>query len=466
MIPVTTLAGQKVAVFGLGGSGIATALAIVAGGGDVVAFDDNAEQCARAAAAGIKVADLRDEDWDAFKALVLSPGVPLTHPAPHWSVQCAHSAGLPVIGDIELFARERRAHVPNSAFIAITGTNGKSTTAALIAHLLQAAGRDVMLGGNIGTAVLSLPALRSTCHYVVECSSYQIDLAPSLDPSIGVLMNLAADHLDRHGSMDNYATIKERLVANSDAAVVGVDDRRSVEVADRLEMSGKPVRRISQKGPLAAGVYAAGTRIVEVDDAASADIGDVANLAALRGTHNRQNAAAAAAVARLLGVDRDVIGAALTTFPGLAHRMEEVGRIGRVLFINDSKATNADATAKALASFQPIYWIAGGLAKSEGITPLSGFFPRIHKAYLIGEAAASFSETLAGQVEAELSGDLATAVQAALDDARHDEAAEPVVLLSPACASFDQFENFEARGDAFRAEVGALSRAQAVKETI
>ncbi len=466
MIPVTTLRGRKVALFGLGGSGVATAKAVLAGGAAVVAFDDKPSQCDRAADAGIPIADLRQADWSEFDTLVLAPGVPLTHPSPHWSVQCARSAGLPVIGDIELFCRERRAHSPGAPFIAITGTNGKSTTAALLAHVLNAAGRDTALGGNIGTAVLSLPPLRPSCHYVVECSSYQIDLAPSLDPTIGVMMNLAPDHLDRHGTMENYAAIKERLAANSATAIVGVDDRLSAAIADRVEQAGRPVVRISQKGPLAAGVYAHSTRIVELNDGRADDVSDVGMVATLRGEHNRQNAAAATAVARQLGIGREEIGRALATFPGLAHRMEEVGRIDGVTFINDSKATNADAAARALACFTAIYWIAGGLAKAGGITTLKDYFPRIRGAYLIGEAAGEFAETLDGQVPVDMCGELDKAVAAAAAAAAADRSGEAVVLLSPACASFDQFASFEARGDAFRAAVRALSTNPAVKEPI
>ncbi len=365
----------------------------------------------------------------------------------------AQAAGVEVIGDIELFCRERRRHCPDAPFIAITGTNGKSTTTALIAHLIATAGRDVQMGGNIGKAILSLePPSRGRTH-VIECSSFQIDLAPSLDPSIGVLLNVTPDHLDRHGTFDAYAAIKQRLVADSGIAVIAVDDKPSQAIADRVARSGKRVIRVSARRPLADGVYAAGSEIVAVADGASTRVASLAGIGALRGAHNAQNASAAVAVARALGLDPATIVRGLHSFPGLSHRMEEVGRRGRVLFVNDSKATNADAAAKALASFAPIYWIAGGRPKEGGIASLSDFFPRIAKAYLIGEAAEDFARTLGEKVPHVMSGTLSAALAAAAADAAADKAAEPVVLLSPACASYDQFKNFERRGDAFRALV-------------
>ncbi len=453
MIPVTSFAEKNVAVFGLGESGRASALALAAGGANVAAWDDNENAVAAARAAGIAIVDLHVADWRRFAALVLAPGVPLTHPVPHWTVRSAEAAGIEIIGDIELFCRERRRHVPDAPFVAITGTNGKSTTTALIAHLVASAGRDVQMGGNIGKAVLSLePPSRGRTH-VVECSSFQIDLAPSLDPSIGVLLNITPDHIDRHGTFEAYAAIKERLVADSTVAVIAVDDKPSQAIADRVARSGTRVIRVSNRRPLADGVYAAGSEIVAVGDGASIRVASLAGMGSLRGAHNAQNAAAAVAVARALGIDQPTIVRGLKSFPGLSHRMEEVGRRGRVLFVNDSKATNADAAAKALASFAPIYWIAGGRPKEAGIAPLADFFPRIAKAYLIGEAAEDFARTLGDSVPHVMSGSLSAAVAAAAADAAQDPAAEPVVLLSPACASYDQFKNFEMRGDAFRALV-------------
>ncbi|MGB7101381.1 MAG: UDP-N-acetylmuramoyl-L-alanine--D-glutamate ligase [Xanthobacteraceae bacterium] len=459
MIPVTTFAGKKVAVFGLGGSGLASAEALVAGGADVVAADDDVQSIAKAQAAGIATADLRKADWSKFTALVLAPGVPLTHPAPHWTVQLAQRAGVEVIGDIELFCRERRRVAPDAPLVAITGTNGKSTTTALVAHLAASAGMDAQLGGNIGTAILSLTPPQAGRVHVIECSSYQIDLAPSLDPSIGILINLSEDHLDRHGTMEHYAAVKERLVAGvpkTGTAIVGVDDEWCCAVADRLEQFGKPVVRISVRHKLVNGIYVEQQRIISAAEGKASSIAGIAGIGSLRGLHNAQNAACATAAALALGLSPAAIQSGLRSFPGLAHRMEEVGRHGAVLFVNDSKATNADSTAQALACFSDIFWIAGGKRKTGGIESLRSFFPRIRKAYLIGEAAREFAATLGAEVPHEIPGTLDKALAAAARDAEKSAAAEPVVLLSPACASFDQYRNFEIRGDAFRALVRAL----------
>jgi UDP-N-acetylmuramoylalanine--D-glutamate ligase len=456
MIPATTFGGRSVALFGLGGSGLATARALVAGGAAVTAWDDNPDSVARARAEDIPVGDLRQADWAALSALVLSPGVPLTHPKPHWTVDLARGAGVEIIGDIELFARERAAHAPGSPFIAITGTNGKSTTTALIAHILARSGRDAQMGGNIGRAVMTLDPPAADRFHVVECSSYQIELSPSLNPSAGILLNLTPDHLDRHGTMQRYAEIKERLVAGSDTAVIGIDDSYCVQIADRLERAGKTVVRISKRLPLTDGYFADGTDLMEAVHGQYSRIGFLEGVGSLRGQHNAQNALAAVAACLAVGLDLGEIQSGLETFPGLAHRMEQVGRRGRVLFVNDSKATNADAAAPALSSFPRIYWIAGGLPKEGGIDPLRSFFPRIAKAYLIGEAAPGFAATLGDAARYEISGTLTAALDHAAADAARDGEGEPVVLLSPACASFDQFRNFEVRGDAFRDAVLAL----------
>jgi UDP-N-acetylmuramoylalanine--D-glutamate ligase len=453
MIPVTTFAGRKVAVFGLGGSGLIAASALCAGGADVVGWDDGADRIAHAASAGIPVTDLRELDWSKIAALVLAPGVPLTHPAPHWSVGLARAMAVEVIGDIELFCRERRAHAPDAPFVAITGTNGKSTTTALIAHLCAQAGFDTQLGGNIGTAILSLAPPRAGRVHVIECSSFQIDLAPGIDPSVGILINLTEDHLDRHGTLANYGAVKERLIAGvprSGTAIVGVDDNWCQAVADRAERSGRRVVRVSVRRPLAYGIYVEAERIFEATGGTARELAQLGNIGSLRGRHNAQNAACAVAAALVLGLDLRAIEAGLRTFPGLAHRMEEVGRKDRVLFINDSKATNADSAAQALACFDDIFWIAGGKPKTGGIASLSGFFPRIRKAYLIGAAAEEFAATLDGKVDHVAAGTLDRAVEEAARDAAASGLDHPVVLLSPACASFDQFQSFEARGTVFR----------------
>jgi UDP-N-acetylmuramoylalanine--D-glutamate ligase len=426
MIPVTTFEGRKVALFGLGGSGLATARALRAGGADVVCFDDNEARVTQAAGEGLATQNLRDLDWSDVAALVLAPGVPLTHPVPHWSVDLARDVGVEIVGDVELFCRERRKQCPAAPLIAITGTNGKSTTTALIAHLLKALGRDVQLGGNIGTPVLELDPPQPGRHYVVECSSYQIDLAPTLDATVGIHMNLSPDHLDRHGSMENYAAIKERLVAGAKVAVVGVDDRLSSAIADRMELARKPVCRIAGEKELTNGIYARHGRLIEAHDGSQVEVALLGGIDSLRGDHNGQNAAAAFAALRALEIPAAQIAEALKTFPGLHHRMEVVEKKGRIR------------------------------AKAGGISSLDEYFPKIAKTFLIGEAAQDFAKTLDGRVPFKISGTLNQAVQDAAAEAAEDGAEEIAILLSPACASFDQFPNFELRGAAFVDAVRAL----------
>ncbi len=458
---LTSFEGRCVALFGLGSSGIVAGQSLVAGGATVAAWDDSAASRAKGAAAGLRLVDLRTADWSAFDSFVVAPGVPLTHPVPHWSVALARAAGVEVIGDIELFCRERARRAPTSRFVAITGTNGKSTTTALTTHLFRCFGYDVGMGGNIGTPILQLPPPSAAFVHVVECSSFQIDLAPGLDPSVGVLLNLTPDHLDRHGTMANYAAIKERLVAGAGTAVVSVDDAACAAIAGRLAARGRPVARISAAGhAVASGVTFEGTRLVRHRDGVAARIADLAGIASLRGAHNGQNAAAAVAA---LGADADDLPrlqAALASFPGLAHRMEPVGRLGRVLFVNDSKATNADAAEKALLSFPRVRWIIGGIAKEGGIEPLRPLFSRVAKAYLVGQAADAFAATLGTAVPWERCGTIDAATARATRDAAATGGDE-VVLLSPACASYDQFSGFDKRGDHFRRLVQAmLSAAQ------
>jgi UDP-N-acetylmuramoylalanine--D-glutamate ligase len=459
MIPVTSFAGKTVAVFGLGGSGLASCHALKAGGAEVIAGDDNADNIAKAAQAGFVTADLRSVSWANFAALILTPGAPLTHPAPHWSVLLARESGVEVIGDIELFCRERRRYAPDAPFVAITGTNGKSTTTALIAHLMKVAGYDTQMGGNIGTAILSLEPPRMGRVHVVEMSSYQIDLTPSLDPTVGILINISEDHIDRHGTLEHYAAVKERLVAgvqNQGTSIIGVDDIYCRNIADRLDRAGKRVVRVSVKNPLADGVYVERETILRAAGGARSEIARIGGVGSLRGLHNAQNAACASACAQALGVSGEVLQNGLRSFPGLAHRMEQVGRLGNVLFVNDSKGTNADAAAHALSSFADIFWIAGGKPKAGGITGLTDYFPRIRKAYLIGEAAQEFAGTLGKSAPHEISETLDVAVANAARDAEASGLHDPVVLLSPACASFDQYRNFEIRGAKFRDLVNAL----------
>lgn len=467
MTPVTSFCGKTVALFGLGGSGLATARALVAGGASVAAWDDNPASVAKAATEGLQTRDLTQADWSVFSALILAPGVPLTHPEPHWTVKLAEKAGIPVIGDIELFFQERAATAHDAPVVCITGTNGKSTTTALIAHVLRTTGRDVQVGGNIGTAILALEPPSASRIHVIECSSFQIDLTPSMHPSVGVQLNLTPDHLDRHGDFEHYGAIKERLLEGSDIAIIGVDDEPSKQMARRRAKSGRALVKISGEQPLDAGVFAGvtanggtlDTRIVEVKDGKPRVVANLAGIGSLRGAHNAQNAAAVYAVCAALGLTADQIAAAFRTYPGLAHRMEDVGRLGRIVFINDSKATNADSTQKALTSFRGIYWILGGKPKAGGIESLTRYFSNIAKAYLIGDATEMFAATFDadGRVAYERSGTLDAALASALRDAQASTGTgEIAILLSPACASYDQFPNFEVRGNHFKSLVAAL----------
>jgi UDP-N-acetylmuramoylalanine--D-glutamate ligase len=476
MIPVTTFANKTVAVFGLGASGNATALALMAGGAAVAAWDDGAAGRAGAEKAGIPLVDLSTADWSQFAALILAPGVALTHPEPHWTVQKAKAAGIEVIGDIELFCRERNAHAPDAPFIAITGTNGKSTTTALIAHILREAGKDVQMGGNIGVPILALeppagalglapePQDQKLRFHVIEMSSFQIDLTPNVNPTVGVLLNITPDHLDRHGTMENYANLKYRLTILSDVKVWGMPAFKTLlelQPMDGLSLELKAiyadwgVERISYVGNSRDTVILIRGSILQKTNSTHV-LCDLDGVTTLRGAHNSENAAAA--FAALDGIlDDATIARHIRTYPGLPHRMEEIGRVGSTLFINDSKATNADSTEKALLSFpRDVFWIVGGKAKEGGIEPLRRYFPGIVRAYLIGASSDAFAQTLDGDAAIIPCGTLEVAVARASADAAASGLAAPVVLLSPACASYDQFRSFEHRGDTFRDLVKAL----------
>ncbi|MEX2249207.1 MAG: UDP-N-acetylmuramoyl-L-alanine--D-glutamate ligase, partial [Parvibaculum sp.] len=412
---------------------------------------------AEAVAAGFSIADIGGWNWTEIAALVLSPGVPLTHPEPHPAVRAAQAAGVEVIGDIELFQRAVTASGTGARIVAITGTNGKSTTTALIGHMIRRCGGEAQVGGNIGKAVLDLEAPKSTTVYVVEVSSYQIDLAPSLAPNIAILLNITPDHIDRHGTLEHYASVKARLFERqdeNDTAIIGVDDVLSKDICTRVgARRAAKVVPISVGKSLGRGVYAIDGLLYDNAGMQAVKAGDLKEMRTLAGAHNWQNAAAAYAAGRALGYTREKIFAAFESFPGLAHRMEIVAERGGIRFVNDSKATNADAASKALGAYRHIYWIAGGKAKEGGIESLEALFPHIARAYLIGDAADSFARTLDGKVDYRQCGTLARAVEAATQDAAADGAEMRVVMLSPACASFDQFRNFEERGDLFRREV-------------
>jgi len=441
---------------------MAAARALRDGGARVAAWDDGVAGREAAIGEDIPLVDLAQTDWSEFSSLILAPGVPLTHPTPHWTVQKARESGVEIIGDIEIFARERTLHAPDAPFIAVTGTNGKSTTTALVAHILRHVGRDVEMGGNIGRAILTLREPAPAQFHVIELSSFQIDLTPTLKPTVGVMLNVTPDHLDRHGTLENYAAVKERVVSGADVAAIGIDDDFALAMLRRRVASG-PAVAFSVRSALAPGYSLLDDTIVwSTREGLVTKLGSLTGIATLRGRHNAQNALGAVAAVREcssrtgLSVDIDWQGA-LASFPGLPHRMEEVGSIGRVLFVNDSKATNADSTEKALLSFpRDVFWIAGGKPKAGGITSLASHFGGISKAYLIGEATDEFAATLQNILVFERCGTLDEAVRAAARDAQASSGEVPVVLLSPACASYDQFRNFEVRGDAFRGLVASL----------
>lgn len=450
MIPVPGFEGRRVAVFGLGRSGITAARALKAGGAEPILWDDGVSGRMQAQAEGFAVEDLTVADWSAFAALVLSPGAPLTHPRPHWTVDKAHEAGVEIVGDLELFARVLAA-LPKTArpsVIGITGTNGKSTTTALIGWVLTQAGLTVHVGGNIGIGVLALPEPAADAVYVIECSSYQLDLTTRFAPDVAILTNMSPDHLDRHGGMEGYVAAKRRLFqaqGPEGLALVGVDEAwgqgivRDMPRATSISTHPSPTR---------------GEGIVGWPGGLSLSDGltvDLTPARSLPGRHNAQNAAFAYAAARAVGVAHEAAVEGLMTFPGLAHRMETVGQLRQVRFVNDSKATNADAARQALSSYDRVFWIAGGRAKAGGIDDLAELFDRVMHAFLIGEAAGPFAARL-GETPHTISGDMETAVAqayAAASATGRDE----VVLLSPAAASFDQYPDFEVRGEAFRAAV-------------
>jgi len=454
MIAVSAYQGKKVGVFGLGKAGDATIAALIAGGAQVFAADDSDVSNARTAekfGAGVTVLPIGQWPWNDVVALVLSPGVPLTHPEPHAVVLLAKQAGCSIVGDIELLYLT----CPNATYVGITGTNGKSTTTTLIGHVLKAAGLTVEVGGNLGTAALSLAPLGCEGIYVLELSSYQLDLVHSTRFQVGAFLNITPDHLDRHGHMDGYVAAKKHLFDRQgadDVAIVAVDDMYTRDIADGLKV--QKVVKVSSQQALRSGVYVDGGILHDVGNQRQFDLRSIVTLT---GAHNWQNAAIAYATALACGVMPDAIYAAMQSFAGLRHRLQLVASVHGVRFINDSKATNADATQHALAPYDAIYWIAGGKAKAGGVESLSAFFPKVAHAFLIGASEADFAATLEGKVAYTLCGTLAEAFRLAAAMAFADKKKDAVVLLSPACASFDQWKSFEERGDAFCAQAEALA---------
>lgn len=460
MIDLGHLKGRRIAVMGLARSGLTAARALKAAGATLLAWDDGAGGQKAAAEAGIDLTNLHDADFVGIDALVLSPGIPHTYPAPNPIAAKAKAAGVPIISDIELLRQAR----PDATYVGITGTNGKSTTTSLVAHIIAGTGRPTQVGGNLGIPALSFEALGTDGVYVLEMSSYQLEITPSLGFDAAVLLNITPDHLDRHGGMDGYIAAKKLIfqkgmATGAQVAVIGIDDPHCAKMALELdtEFPGKVIR-ISAEGPVSGGIGVENGVLVDDRGGHHHPVTDLRTLPALPGRHNWQNAAAAYALARAVGISHADILDGLRTFPGLAHRQSLVGSIDGVRFINDSKATNADAAAKALACYQPIYWILGGKAKDTGLDGLDSFMSAVAHAFLIGDATDAFAQWLSARGVAHTRcGTMDVAVSAAFAKAKEEGREAPVVLLSPACASFDQYPNFEVRGDDFAARVRALS---------
>ena len=458
MIPLGALPDRPYAVLGLGRSGRAAAKALLAVGRTVWAWDDNEGARAVAAAEGLPIVDPAQRDLSGSAALVLSPGIPHTFPEPHPVVARARAASIEVIGDVELLFRSQ----PRATFVGVTGTNGKSTTTALIGHILAVAGADIRVGGNLGPPVLAFDAFDAKTVCVLEMSSYQLELTPSLVFNVAVLLNISPDHLGRHGGMDGYIAAKRRIFAGAPpgaTAVIGVDDAHCRSLCTAVSQEGRHrVLVVSGQRRVGGGVFAQDGLLWDAIEGDPEPVLYLREARALPGTHNAQNLAAAYVVVRTLGVDIDVVERAIRDFPGLAHRQERIAELGGITFVNDSKATNGEAAARALSSYENIYWIAGGRPKEDGLAAVQPWLGRVRHAFLIGEAEDSFARQLEGKVPVSRCGTLDRAFAAALATAEADRTRGALVLLSPACASFDQFPNFEARGEAFRAMVEAISK--------
>lgn len=454
MIRLDAMQGKGFAVMGLGRSGLAAAQALMAGGARVHAWDDDPARREAAAASGVPIVELTNGAWKDIGHLVLSPGIAHTHPEPHPVARRAREHGAEILGDIELLARSQTV----ARTIGVTGTNGKSTTTALIGHILQSARRAVQIGGNLGTPALALEPLDASGHYVLELSSYQLELLPSAAFDVAVLLNISADHLERHGGMDGYIDAKRRIfIGCAGTAIVGVDDPDCAAIHAKLAGErAAAVIPISGARRIAGGVYAEDGTLYDAIDGDPVAVMDIGALETLPGPHNAQNAAAAYAAARTAGLTRAEIAAAIARYPGMAHRQQRVATIDGIRYINDSKATNPDAAAKALSCYEAIYWIAGGLPKEGGLDAIVPYLGRVRHAFLIGDAAPAFAAILAGRVETDRSGTLGAALLAARRRALSAREDDAVVLLSPACASFDQYANFEARGEDFARQVSQL----------
>ena len=438
------LKDKPVAIVGLGKSGFHAYAACKAAGIETVLWDDNPAVAAEAVKKGACVEDLTRADFSRFSLLCLAPGIPLTYPKPHPVVVQAQEACLGIICDIELFHRA----YPEIKTIGVTGTNGKSTTTALIGHILKTAGVESAVGGNIGDAALSLPQLSGEATYVFEISSYQLDLFRKYVPEISVLINISPDHLDRHGGLEGYVAAKERIFRGGGLAVIGIDDEETLKMYRRLVKSGRrKIVPVSCETSLSEGVSVTEEGILFHDGVEVLDLKPCKNLS---GQHNWQNAAMAYTACRLNGVSVPDIVRGLGSFPGLAHRQNVIAVHNDVTYINDSKATNDQAAGVALRTYKPVYWIAGGKPKDGGYEDCEKNIDHVRHVFLIGEASEKMAAWLKTvRVPFTLSGTLDQAVFAASDMALREKLQNAVVLLSPACASFDQFKNFEQRGDAF-----------------
>lgn len=457
MIDVSAFNGFPIAVLGLGRSGLSAAQALHASGADVWAWDDNEASRQQAANLDIPLVDLNDCDWRNCTTLVLSPGIPHTYPSPHPIASAAIKAKAEIICDVELLARSQRL----SSYVGITGTNGKSTTTALIGHILLTTGKQVEIGGNLGIPALDLEPLGEGDLYILEMSSYQLERTVSLTYDFAVLLNISADHLDRHGGMDGYISAKKSIFHRQTyprTAVIGVDDPFCEAIYEDLKaVDDQAIVPISGSKRVRGGVYVREGILIDDTESQETPICDLSAIPSLPGNHNWQNAAAAYAITKAIGVQPHAIVACLQSYPGLVHRQEAVEIVDGVAFVNDSKATNADAAARALVCYENIYWIAGGRPKDGGLNALVNQLADVRHAFLVGEAALEFSQALDGKVSVTMSGDIQTAVNQAYDMARNSGDTNPVVLLSPACASFDQFASFEDRGDAFKELVEGFS---------
>jgi len=469
LIPVRGYSGHKVGVLGLGRSGLAAAKALAAGGAEALCWDDNENARDNAKSEGLTIHRFgAPADWQGVTSLIVSPGIPHLYPKPNPIIQAAWDQGVAVDNDIGLFFRSFATQAWDNfdvlpKIIAVTGSNGKSTTSALIHHILSDQNRPCQLGGNIGRGALDLEPAAEGGVVVLELSSYQLELARSLSPDIGIFLNLSADHLDRHGGLGGYFAAKRRLFAEGgpDRAIIGVDEAEGQYLANQMREtagSGDPVIRISSGQKLAGKsggmdwcVFARKGFLAEWRKGRQVASIDLRGMVGLPGVHNHQNACAAFAACRSLGLAPKAIEKSLASYPGLPHRSQVLGVKNGVTYVNDSKATNMESAAMAMNAFDSIRWIAGGQGKEGGIAGLAHCLARVSKAYLIGESAVEYSKQL-GDTPFEICGTMARAVKAASDEAQSGD----TVLLAPAAASFDQYESFETRGDDFTALVAAL----------